>query len=120
MKRGRGGRGRVRTRKNAIPISSGETLAKKRGRLAGNTPEMKEIAVKTPPNFSPVTSSTHPLTHCSKPSIEKNSRTNGILGTNEKRDQKYFRGGRKEFCLHLPLKRHHDQHNEFWPEQFKP
>ena len=78
MKRGRG-----RTRKNALPISSGKALAKKRGRLAGNTPEMKEIAFKTPPNFSPATSSTHPLTHCSKPSIEKNSRTDGILGTNQ-------------------------------------
>ena len=83
MKRGRGGRGRVRTRKNALPISSGEALAKKRDRLPGNTPEMKEIAVKTPSSFSPATSSTHSLTRCSKPSIEKNSRTDGILGNNQ-------------------------------------
>nr|CAH0107526.1 unnamed protein product [Daphnia galeata] len=80
MKRGRGGRGRGRTRKNALPISSGEALARKSGRSAGNTPEMKEIAVKTPtgkPNFSPefdgalntssIAPSSTPLTHCSIP-----------------------------------------------------
>ncbi len=32
MKRGQGGRGRGSKRKNALPISSGEALAKERGR----------------------------------------------------------------------------------------
>lgn len=95
MKRGRGGRGRGRPRKNALPISSGEALAKKRGRPASNTPETKQIATKTPSGQSryspeiegasntPSIITSTPLTHSSKPSIEKNSRSGRTQGTKQ-------------------------------------
>lgn len=47
MKRGRGGR-RGRSRKNALPISSGDSSTKRRGRSVSKTPDSEKLSTSTP------------------------------------------------------------------------